>query len=60
VPKTRAELEEIAQTEACVINLKKNVDDLEAQLNQQCEQNYGPMHASFNHTQQTPNNQAKR
>ncbi|KAE8056965.1 hypothetical protein FH972_013693 [Carpinus fangiana] len=58
--KTRAELEEIAQTEACVNNLKKNVDDLEAQLNQQCEQNYGPMHASFNHTQQTLNNQAKR
>ncbi|XP_062164103.1 rho GTPase-activating protein REN1 isoform X2 [Alnus glutinosa] len=57
--KTRAELEEIAQAEAYVINLKKNVDDLETQLNQQCEQNYGPMHASHNHTQQTPYNQAK-
>jgi hypothetical protein len=59
VPKTRAELEEIAQAEAYVINLKKNVDDLEVQLNQQCEQNYGPMHASYNHTPQTPSNQAK-
>lgn len=57
--KTRAELEEIAQAEAYVINLKKNVDDLEVQLNQQCEQNYGPMHASYNHTPQTPSNQAK-
>lgn len=59
MPKTRAELEEIAQAEAYVINLKKNVDDLETQLNQQFEQNYGPMHASHNHTQQTPYNQAK-
>ncbi|XP_035549495.1 rho GTPase-activating protein REN1-like isoform X4 [Juglans regia] len=57
--KTKAELEEIAQAEADINNLKQHVDDLEAQLNQYREQNYGSMHALYNRPQQTPNHQAK-
>ncbi|PQM33783.1 rho GTPase-activating protein REN1 isoform X1 [Prunus yedoensis var. nudiflora] len=41
--KTRAELHEIAQAEANVANLKKKVDDLGVQLNQQRERNHGSM-----------------
>uniref|UniRef100_A0A2N9FKR3 Rho-GAP domain-containing protein n=1 Tax=Fagus sylvatica TaxID=28930 RepID=A0A2N9FKR3_FAGSY len=57
--KTKAELAEIAQAEADVINLKQKVDDLGVQLNQEREQNYGSMHASYNQPQQTPDDQAK-
>ncbi len=59
MPKTKAELAEIAQAEADVINLKQKVDDLGVQLNQEREQNYGSMHASYNQPQQTPDDQAK-
>ncbi|VVA16273.1 PREDICTED: rho GTPase-activating [Prunus dulcis] len=41
--KTRAGLHEIAQAEANVANLKKKVDDLGVQLNQQRERNHGSM-----------------
>ncbi|KAJ6391434.1 hypothetical protein OIU77_025417 [Salix suchowensis] len=37
----KAELEEIIQAEADVTNLKKKVDDLHAQLNQQCDERSG-------------------
>ncbi|KAJ6730286.1 RHO GTPASE-ACTIVATING PROTEIN 7 [Salix viminalis] len=39
--KMKAELEEIIQAEADVTNLKKKVDDLHAQLNQQCDERSG-------------------
>ncbi|CBI19246.3 unnamed protein product, partial [Vitis vinifera] len=57
--KVKAELEEVALTEADVINLKQRVDDLSAQLNQQCEVNCGPMHDSCSEPQRTQNHQAK-
>ncbi|KAM5575448.1 rho GTPase-activating protein REN1 [Rosa sericea] len=44
--KTRAELEEMVQVEADCTNLKKKVDDLGVQLNQQRERNYGSSSAS--------------
>lgn len=58
--KTKTEVAEIAQAEADVINLKQHVEDLEAQLNQQREQNSGSMHSSFSKLQQTPYTQAKQ
>ncbi|KAA8528347.1 hypothetical protein F0562_035702 [Nyssa sinensis] len=57
--KIKAELYEIAQAEADVINLKQKADDLGVQLNQQREQNYGFVHDSSNQTHQIPNYQAK-
>ncbi|KAL6317562.1 hypothetical protein AAG906_030315 [Vitis piasezkii] len=57
--KVKAELEEVALTEADVINLKQRADDLSAQLNQQCEVNCGPMHDSCSEPQRTQNHQAK-
>ncbi|XP_050375500.1 rho GTPase-activating protein REN1 isoform X2 [Argentina anserina] len=42
----RVELEEMVQVEADCTNLKKKVDDLGVQLNQQREQNYGSSSAS--------------
>ncbi|KAA8538167.1 hypothetical protein F0562_027775 [Nyssa sinensis] len=57
--KIKAELDEIAQVEVDVINLKLKADDLGVQLNQQREQNYGFVHDSCNQTQQTPNYQTK-
>ena len=59
MPKTKAELEEIAKAEEDVIKLKKKVDDLGVQLSQQREQNYSSMHASYNEPQQTLDHQAK-
>ncbi|KAL6983148.1 hypothetical protein U1Q18_016543 [Sarracenia purpurea var. burkii] len=56
--KTKAELEEIAQVEADVINLKQTADNLGMQLNQQREHNYGLVHFSRNQPQQT-NHQEK-
>ncbi|KAL6504266.1 hypothetical protein OROGR_026189 [Orobanche gracilis] len=56
--KTRAELEEIARTEADVMNLKKNADDLEFRLNQQREQNSRIRHDICNQLNQNPNPQS--
>ncbi|KAL6573250.1 hypothetical protein OROHE_001709 [Orobanche hederae] len=57
--KTRAELEEIARTEADVMNLKKNADDLEFRLNQQREQNSRIRHDICNQLNQNPNPQSQ-
>ncbi|KAJ6939548.1 rho GTPase-activating protein REN1 isoform X3 [Populus alba x Populus x berolinensis] len=46
--KMKAELEEITQAEADVANLKQKVDDLHAQLNQQCDERSGSMHGLGN------------
>ncbi|XP_022773090.1 rho GTPase-activating protein REN1-like [Durio zibethinus] len=55
--KTKADLKDIAQAEADIINLNKKVDDLGMQINQQLEQNYVSMNDSCNRHQ--PNHQAK-
>ncbi|XP_062164104.1 rho GTPase-activating protein REN1 isoform X3 [Alnus glutinosa] len=52
----RTALEAGMQTSQVPVLVLATIDE---KLNQQCEQNYGPMHASHNHTQQTPYNQAK-
>ncbi|PIN00672.1 hypothetical protein CDL12_26825 [Handroanthus impetiginosus] len=57
--KTKAELEEVAQVEADVTNLKKKADDLEVQLNQQREQNSRIVHDKGNQLQRNPNHQLK-
>lgn len=44
----KAELEEITQAEADVAKLKQKVDDLHAQLNQQCDERSGSMHGLGN------------
>ncbi|KAL9359388.1 hypothetical protein Peur_047511 [Populus x canadensis] len=46
--KMKAEFEEIIQAEADVANLKQKVDDLHAQLNQQCDERSGSMHGLGN------------
>ncbi|EOY15422.1 Rho GTPase activation protein with PH domain, putative isoform 5 [Theobroma cacao] len=55
--KTKADLKDIAQAEADIINLKKKVDDLGMQLNQHLEKNSVSMNDSCNKHQ--PNHQAK-
>ncbi|XP_021283847.1 rho GTPase-activating protein REN1 isoform X6 [Herrania umbratica] len=55
--KTKADLKDIAQAEADIINLNKKVDDLGMQLNQQLEKNSVSMNDSCNKHQ--PNHQAK-
>ncbi|XVF36606.1 hypothetical protein REPUB_Repub19eG0071600 [Reevesia pubescens] len=55
--KLKADLKDIAQAEADIINLNKKVDDLGMQLNQQLEQNSVSMNDSGNRHQ--PNHQAK-
>ncbi|XVF39621.1 hypothetical protein PTKIN_Ptkin01aG0048400 [Pterospermum kingtungense] len=54
--KTKADLKDIAQAEADIINLNKKVDDLGMQLDQQLEQNSASMNDSCNQNQP---NQAK-
>ncbi|OMO50717.1 hypothetical protein CCACVL1_30305 [Corchorus capsularis] len=49
--KTKADLKDIVQAEADIINLNKKVDDLGTQLNQQLEQNSVPMKDSYNKDQ---------
>ncbi|OMO57653.1 hypothetical protein COLO4_35204 [Corchorus olitorius] len=49
--KTKADLKDVAQAEADIINLNKKVDDLGTQLNQQLEQNSVPMKDSYNKDQ---------
>ncbi|KAJ7965799.1 Rho GTPase activating protein [Quillaja saponaria] len=56
--KTKADLEELAQAEADVINLKQKVDDLGVQLNQKRRQNYGSCQDFSNEPQQSLNSQA--
>lgn len=55
----KVELEEIAQAEADVTNLKKKADDLEFQLNQQREQNSRIGHDISNQLNQNPSYQLK-
>ncbi|XWS14928.1 hypothetical protein CRYUN_Cryun35bG0050800 [Craigia yunnanensis] len=55
--KTKADLKDIAQAEADIINLNKKVDGLGMQLNQQLEQNSVSVNVSGNRHQ--PNHQAK-
>ena len=55
--KTKADLKDIAQAEADIINLNKKVDGLGMQLNQQLEQNSISVNDSGNRHQ--PNHQAK-
>ncbi|XP_058097013.1 rho GTPase-activating protein REN1-like isoform X4 [Magnolia sinica] len=55
--KTRACMEEIAFTEADVMNLKQKVADLHLQLNQQHQHNYGSVCESCGQRQQTSDNQ---
>ncbi|KAM7514509.1 hypothetical protein LguiA_004092 [Lonicera macranthoides] len=57
--KVKAEMEEIAQEEAEVNNLKHKADDLGIQLNQQREQNSGIVRDLSNEPQQTRNQQGK-
>ncbi|KAL8030234.1 hypothetical protein ABFX02_14G273500 [Erythranthe guttata] len=57
--KMKADLEEIAQAEADVINLKKKTDDLQFQINQQREQNSRIVHDRVNQLHQNPNHQTK-
>lgn len=55
----KAELEEIAQAEEDVMNLRKKADELESQLNEQREQNYRIGHDIGNQLHQNPNHQPK-
>ena len=55
--KTKADLKDIAQAEADIVNLNKKVDDLGMQLNQQLGKNSVSMNDSSNRHQ--PNHQAK-
>ncbi|TYH31042.1 hypothetical protein ES288_A01G142400v1 [Gossypium darwinii] len=55
--KTKADLNDIALAEADIINLKKTVEDLEVQLNQQLEKRYASMNDSC--SQRQPNHHAK-
>ncbi|KAL4335338.1 hypothetical protein GQ457_07G024100 [Hibiscus cannabinus] len=55
--KTKADLEDITQSEANIITLNKKVDDLGKQLNQQPEQESASMSDSCN--QREPNHQSK-
>ncbi|KAG8369187.1 hypothetical protein BUALT_Bualt15G0125100 [Buddleja alternifolia] len=55
--KMKAELEEIAQAEAYVINLNQKADDLELHLNQQREQNSRIRHEICNQLHQIQNHQ---
>ncbi|PPS03374.1 hypothetical protein GOBAR_AA17284 [Gossypium barbadense] len=55
--KTKADLNDIALAEADIINLKKTVEDLEVQLNQQLEKIYASMNDSC--SQRQPNHHAK-
>ncbi|XP_010266206.1 PREDICTED: rho GTPase-activating protein REN1-like isoform X2 [Nelumbo nucifera] len=55
--KTKADLEEIATAEADIINLKQKVADLNVQLHQQRNQNYGSVNGSCHQQQPTPDNQ---
>lgn len=55
----KADLEEIAQAETDVGNLKKKSDDLEFQLNQQREHNSRTMHGRGNQLHQNSNHQMK-
>lgn len=56
--KTKADLNDIALAEADIINLKKKVEDLEMQLNQQLEKNSASMNDSC--SQRQPNHHAKK
>ncbi|KAL4272263.1 hypothetical protein GQ457_13G009610 [Hibiscus cannabinus] len=49
--KTKADLKDIAQAEADVVNLKIKVEDLEMQLKQQLEKNYASVNDSCNQRQ---------
>ncbi|GAV66818.1 PH domain-containing protein/RhoGAP domain-containing protein/Lzipper-MIP1 domain-containing protein [Cephalotus follicularis] len=55
----KEKLEEIGQAQEDVINLERRVDDLGAQLIQQCEENYGCTHNSCNQPKRTSNYPAK-
>ncbi|KAL2489049.1 Rho GTPase-activating protein 6 [Forsythia ovata] len=57
--KTKAELEEIAQAETDVSNLKQKASDLQVQLNQQQEQNSRFQHDTDNQLLQSPNHKKK-
>ncbi|XP_057975106.1 rho GTPase-activating protein REN1 isoform X2 [Malania oleifera] len=58
--KTKADLKEVAQAEADVMNLKQKFEDLELQLNQQREQNHGYAHESCDWPQQSSNNHGRQ
>ncbi|KAK8705538.1 hypothetical protein V6N13_049138 [Hibiscus sabdariffa] len=49
--KTKADLKDIAQAEADIVNLKIKVEDLEMQLKQQLEKNYASVNDSCNQHQ---------
>ncbi|KAK4489962.1 hypothetical protein RD792_000616 [Penstemon davidsonii] len=57
--KMKADLEEIAQAEADVLNLKQKADDLELQLNQQREQNSRIRHDRGKQYHQSPDHQKR-
>ncbi|KAF9687373.1 hypothetical protein SADUNF_Sadunf02G0086800 [Salix dunnii] len=57
--KMKAELEEIIQAEADVTNLKKKVDDLHAQLNQQCDERSGSKYGLGNQPMNPSSHKAK-
>ncbi|KAG4210485.1 hypothetical protein ERO13_A02G052200v2 [Gossypium hirsutum] len=56
--KTKADLNDIALAEADIINLKKKVEDLEVQLNQQLEKKSASINDSC--SQRQPNHHAKK
>ncbi|KZV43362.1 hypothetical protein F511_19238 [Dorcoceras hygrometricum] len=57
--KIKAELDEIARTEADILSLKQKADDLELHLNQQRELNSRTGHDVGNQLSQNPNEQSK-
>lgn len=58
--KTKADLEEISQAEEEVVNLKKQAANLHLQLNEQNENNRGPVCASCGQPQQRANHQERQ